>query len=99
MVDAIIAPDTSEVPLTAASDMLSPNCLCLKIFSTTIIELSISIPAPSAKPPKVIMFRVRLLKYIKLKVAIIDIGIATLTITVERTFLKKIYKIMMARIM
>ncbi len=82
-VEAVIAPPTSAVPLIAESRTLIPLSLFLNIFSITTMALSTSIPAPSASPPRVIMFMVRSLKYIKLKVAITEIGIATLTINVE----------------
>ena len=81
-VDEVIAPLTCEVPSMAASLTDIPVSRSLKMFSITTMALSTSIPAPSASPPKVMMFRLRLLKYIRLKVAIIEIGIEILTIMV-----------------
>ena len=86
-VDAIMAPPTSAVPLMAASFTETPCSICRKIFSTTTIALSTSIPAPNARPPKVIIFRVKPLKYIRLNVATMDIGIAKAIIAV--TFMRR----------
>lgn len=58
------------------------------MFSITTMALSISMPAPKAKPPKVMMLIVSPLKYIKLNVAIMDTGMDTLTIKVVLMRLK-----------
>ena len=88
-VEAVIAPLTSLVPLIAASITLSPSSRFLKILSTTTMALSTSIPAPNANPPSVITFKVRPLKYMRLNVAIIDMGMAMLIISVEPILRKK----------
>ena len=51
----------------------------------TTIALSTSIPAPKASPPNVMILMDSPLKYIRLNVAIIDIGMDTLTISVMFT--------------
>ena len=61
------------------------------------MELSTSMPIPSARPPKVIVFRVKPAKYIKPKVAMIEIGIAVAMITVLEILRKKRKRIKMAR--
>ena len=78
----MIAPATSDVPFIAASLGESPLSRFLYMFSITTMALSMSIPAPKARPPKVMMLMVRPLKYIRLKVAIIETGIEMLTISV-----------------
>ena len=57
-VEAAMAMPTSEVPLRAASVGLSPSCRWRKMFSMTTTALSTSMPTPSARPPRVIRFRV-----------------------------------------
>ena len=84
-----MAPPTSEAPRIAASLGDSPPSKCRKMFSVTTMALSINIPAPNARPPKVMMFMVSPLKYIRLKVAMMDTGMATLTIKVVLTRRKK----------
>ncbi len=46
------------------------------MFSRTTIELSTSMPMPSASPPKVMMLSVNPPKYIRPKVAMTETGIA-----------------------
>ena len=81
-VEEVIAPLTCEVPCMAASFTDIPVSRSRKIFSMTTMALSTSIPAPSASPPKVMIFRLRPLKYIRLKVAMIETGMDMLTIMV-----------------
>ena len=82
-VEAVIAPATSEVPLTAASaGGRLFSSMFRKMFSITTMALSTSIPAPSASPPNVMMLMESPLKYIKLNVAMIEIGMERLTIKV-----------------
>ena len=73
---AMMAFVTSSVPLTAACSNKSPDSRIRKTFSSTTIALSTSIPIPRANPPSVMILRVRLPKYNKAKVAIIETGIA-----------------------
>ena len=82
MVEAVIAPLTWLVPVTVASFTPMPDSRLRKMFSITTIALSTSIPAPNAKPPSVMILIVNPLKYIRLNVATIEIGIAKLIIAV-----------------
>lgn len=85
-VEAVIAPATSDVPRTAASvGERWFSSMFRKMFSMTTMALSTSIPAPSASPPSVMMFMDSPLKYIRLNVAIMEIGMETLTIRVMFT--------------
>ena len=54
---AVIAMATSLVPLIAASSGGMPLSRSRVMFSSTTIELSTSMPTPSASPPSVMMFR------------------------------------------
>ncbi len=93
-VDATIAPATCLVPISALGFRSSPSSSRRRmIFSSTTMALSTINPTPRAKPPKLIWFSVRSLKYNNAKVAIIDIGMDTAIMKVEDPFLKKIYKI------
>ena len=96
-VDAVIAPPTWPVPLMTASLKGTPSSLIRVMFSSTTIASSTSLPAPSASPPSVIMLRVKWPKYIRLNVAIIEIGIATLITSVVPIRLRKTYRIKTAR--
>jgi len=59
MVLAMMAGPTSRVPSTAADDGESPASVRRrKMFSRTTMELSTIMPTPSARPPRVIRFRV-----------------------------------------
>ena len=95
--EEVIAPDTSEAPFTAASLAVNPFSRFRKIFSMTTMALSTSIPAPKANPPNVIIFIDNPLKYIKLNVAIMEIGMETLTIKVVFIRRRKIYKTITAK--
>ena len=61
------------------------------------MALSTSIPAPRASPPNVMMLMERPLKYIKLNVAMIEIGMERLTINVMFTRRKNKYSMITAR--
>ena len=69
--------------------MLRNISLRRTIFSRTTMELSTINPIPSASPPKLIWFNVRLLKYKRPKVAISEIGIESAIIKVVEPFRKK----------
>ncbi len=88
-VDAVMAAPTSLAPSTAASSGPRPSSRKRKMFSKTTMALSTSIPTPKARPPKDIKFKLSLLKYIKTKVATIEIGIAAAITRVGRRLLRK----------
>ena len=54
--EAITATTTSDVPLPAASLLLLPISLCLKIFSKTTIEFATRIPTDVDNPIRDIIF-------------------------------------------
>jgi len=95
-VEDVIAPETSEAPLIAASLGERPFSRFRKIFSMTTMALSINMPAPRANPPSVMILIVNPLKYIKLNVAMMDTGIETLTIKVVLMRRRKTYNTSMA---
>ena len=74
--------------VTAASRAFLPFDICLSIFSSTTIELSISIPTEKAIPARLITFNVLPSKCIIKNVPIIHIGIVTAITNVARTLLK-----------
>ncbi len=74
-VEALIAVATSDAPFTAASLGGVPPWTCRTMFSRTTIELSTSIPIPSASPLRVIRLRVSPPKYSKAIVASTETGI------------------------
>ena len=59
------------------------------MFSSTTMELSSSIPMPSASPPSVMMFSVNPPKYIRPNVAMMDTGIAMAMMVVLRKSRRK----------
>ena len=59
------------------------------MFSSTTIALSTSMPTPNANPPNETVFNVKPLKYIKEKVEITEIGIATPMIIVLEKLRRK----------
>ena len=89
-VDAVTAESTSCVPSTAAWYLLLPILLWRKIFSSTTVELSTTIPTESANAANVTIFSVWPPKYSMTKVEIIDSGMATPMIMVLRKLPKKI---------
>ena len=64
--------------------------MCLSIFSSTTIELSINIPTENAIPARLITFNDRPNAFIIKNVPIIHIGIVVAITSVERILLKKI---------
>ena len=86
---ATIAAVTSSPPSTAASWGGIPDSVYRKIFSSTTMALSTSIPMPRANPPRLMRFKVKPPKYMRVKVAITEIGIAVATTIVLRIFLRK----------
>ena len=58
-VDERSALTISSVPRTEATLGLTPLCLYEYMFSITTMELSTSIPMPSARPARVMRFRER----------------------------------------
>ena len=89
-VEAITAPTTSWVPSTAAWYLLLPMLRWRKIFSSTTVELSTTIPTDSANAANVTMFSVCPPKYSITKVDISESGMATPMIMVLRKFPRKI---------
>ena len=57
-VEAVIAMVTSVAPRPEASLRSLPSSICLKIFSSTTMELSTIIPTPKASPQRVTRFMV-----------------------------------------
>ena len=53
------------------------------------MALSTNMPTPSARPPRVIKFNVKPLKYISAKVATIEMGIVVAMMAVLGMFLRK----------
>ncbi len=88
-VAAVIASATSPVPTAAAVRASAPSARSRKMFSTTTMALSTSIPAPSASPPSVIRLSERCWKYITAKVTRIESGIATATTSVAGRLRRK----------
>ena len=97
MVELVMAPPTSPVPRMAASATGWPASTWRKMFSPTTMASSTSRPRPRARPPKVMMFNVRLLKYIRLKAATMEIGMDRLMIAVTPSFRRKMNRTMIAR--
>ena len=95
-VEAMIAPVTCFVPWTAARGAGRPLPLRRKIFSITTMELSTSMPMPSERPDRVIMFRVRPAKYIRTIANNTDRGILMPTTTVGRKSRRNSARMMMA---
>lgn len=87
---ARIAPHTSCVPFTAAVVGSSPAVQCTKMFSSTTTELSIRMPTAKAMPARLITLSVRSKAARARNVPITLTGIDIATISVERTFLRKI---------
>ncbi len=94
-VEAETAPPTSLAPPSASAAAFSPRPSAAArsrrrwMASSTTIELSTSMPTPSASPPSDITFRVTLREYIRMKVAMIEIGIDTPMIRVLRRSRRK----------
>ncbi len=97
-VEAITAPPTSPVPRTTASTRESPSSRQRKIDSRTTIELSTSIPIPSAKPPRDMMLSETPNNIIGAKVATTDTGIVRPIRIVDFRLLRNKKRMIMARI-
>ncbi len=96
-VAATTADATSEVPFLAASTIPSPCSRFRTMFSSTTMELSTSMPTARAMPPSDMMFSDTSLVYINRNVPMTEIGIAMLTIVVDRASRRKPYNTMMAK--
>ena len=81
---AIAAMPISVRPSSAAMRASFPICICRCMFSRTTIESSTSMPIQSAMPISDIMLKVNPAMYITKKVLIKEVGMATITATVER---------------
>ena len=81
---AIAAMPISLRPFSAATSGCSPICRCRTIFSSTTMESSTRIPMHRVMPIRDIMLKVKPAMYITKKVAIREVGIATITAAVER---------------
>ncbi len=89
-VDAVTAMPTSLAPSRAADSTFLPLSRCRAMFSRTTIELSRSMPIPRAIPPSDMIFSVRLVPYIRLKVAMTETGIdSEMMIVAHRSRRKK----------
>jgi hypothetical protein len=82
---------TSDVPILAAAWGSKPVCLARKILSKTTTKKSTRDPKAIAKLPKVIRLIESLSRYIRMKVARTEIGIATAITTVVLTNPKQPY--------
>ena len=95
-VEAKTAPPTSLVPRMEARWIESPSSRHRKMLSNTTMELSTSIPTPSASPPRDIMLRDTSNRYIPAKVATMETGMATLMIRVWAILRRNRYNTKMA---
>ena len=95
-VDAAMAPATSLAPSMAASFTEYPSLRRRYIFSITTMELSTSIPIPSARPEREIIFRVTPLKYMQTTAVTRLTGMENATTMVGLTSFRKISRIRMA---
>ncbi len=86
---AMTAAVTSPAPSTAASAAGRPSCRRRKLFSSTTMELSTIMPTPMARPPRLMMFRVKPLAYISTKVAMMEKGMEMEMIRVLGTLRRK----------
>ena len=77
MVEAVIAPCTSSAPAAAAAIGDFPISRWRKTFSKTTMELSTNIPTPSARPPRLMMFKDTPAKSSSENDAITEIGMAS----------------------
>ena len=78
-VEAVIARCTSSAPSAAAAAGPRPLSRCRKMFSSTTMELSISIPTPSASPPRLSRLSDTPAAWSSAKVAIREMGMASAT--------------------
>ena len=96
-VDETIAPVTCFAPWTEACGAAIPRPRSRKMFSMTTIELSTSMPTPSARPDSVIMLSDSLQKYMSTIVTMTDSGMPSATRNVGRISRRKIARIRIAR--
>jgi len=76
-VDEVMAPCTSSAPRVAASAGAAPSSSrCRKIFSSTTMELSPSMPTPRARPPRLMMFSETPNASMRANVPITEMGMA-----------------------
>ena len=87
-VEAKTAPPTSETPRMVAALRSSPSSWQRKMLSSTTIELSTSMPIPSASPPREMMLSETSLKYMGANVATTETGIVMLIMNVFPSFLR-----------
>ena len=83
-VEAIIAVDTSLVPLSELSIIPAPSLRYRKMFSNTTMELSTSIPTANARPAMDIILRVISARSKTAKVTTIDMGMERATMIEAR---------------
>ena len=87
---AATASRTSPVPSTAARNGGSPSCsIFRKMFSSTTIASSMTIPTASVRPSRVMVFSVKSMTRISVNVAINDAGIASALMIIAGTFRMK----------
>ena len=96
---ATIAPATCPVPLAAAWWGVSPRFKRRYMDSTTTMALSTNMPAPSAKPPRVTMFRLWSAKFIRKIAAKMDTGTEAATINVAPAERRNTASTTMAKVM
>ncbi len=80
-VEAVMAPCTSSAPTAAesseaASSPAACSSRCRKMFSSTTMLLSTSMPTPSASPPRLMMFSETPARSSRLNVPITEMGMA-----------------------
>jgi len=83
----------SAAPRLAASRTGTPSSLCLKMFSITTTEFETRIPTEVEIPIRVIILKLKPAICINTKVDMMDIGIESATIRVERKSCRKIKSI------
>ena len=97
MVDAVTAVATSLTPSRMATMRSSPSDKCLLMFSTTTIESSTTRPIEMVTAPIVRMLSEKSLAHIPMNVSNNDVGIDTAVTRVDRTDMRKIRMMMMAK--
>ena len=93
MVEARIAPDICEVPVTTASFTGAPRARRRYIFSITTTELSTSMPIPMASPAMDMRLREMPAKYMMTKVATTLMTMERAVSRVGRRSLRKMKRI------
>ncbi len=92
----MMEPVTSRLPSMDASRMDLPSPLIRYMFSITTMELSTSIPMPSARPDKEIIFSVTPLKYMHTMAVTRLMGMEKATTMVGRRSFRNSIRIRMA---